>query len=200
MSGQRITQVKQLFFAKGPILQTSILRSSGFCTKDINYLLTEGYITKIKTGYYCWSASFPDLSGDLIAVAVIPHAVLSLYSAANIHDLTTVIPDAVYLTVPNKGVLPKVPTFPPIQLFRQTEHLYSLGIQVVNTHQGLLRVYDRERTVCDFFRSIETVGTDVALEVLKTYMRGNKRIQTLFEYSAELGIKARIKPYVEALL
>ena len=200
MSEKRIAQVEHIFQTQGPILHTKVLKSHGFCTKDINVLIQEGLITKIKTGYYCWSSTLPNLSDGFIAMSVIPDAVLCLYSAANHHDLTTVIPDAVYLTVPNKGVFPKKPIFPPVNLYRQIEPYYSLGIQEENTNMGILRVYDRERTVCDFFRNIDTMGTDVTLEVLKTYMQGNKRIQTLFEYTAILGIQHIIKPYVEALI
>ncbi len=200
MTEKRIKKAEHIFQNEGPIIQTKTIKSYGFCTKDINTLMARGYITKIKAGYYCWSASLSDLSDDFIAVAVVPDAVLYLYSAAKYHELTTVIPDAVYLTVPNRGVIPQSPKFPPVRIFRQTEPIYSLGIQYEKKDNGLLRVYDRERTVCDFFRSKETMGTDIALEVLKTYMQGDKRMQTLFEYAAALGIQPSIEPYVEALL
>lgn len=200
MSEKRIAQVEHIFQTQGPILHTKVLKAHGFCTKDINVLIQDGLITKIKTGYYCWSSTLPNLSDDFIAVSVVPDAVLCLYTAAAHHDLTTVIPDAVYLTVPNKGVFPKKPIFPPVKLYRQIEPFYSLGIQEKKTKMGILRVYDCERTVCDFFRNIETMGTDVTLEVLKTYMQGDKRLQTLFEYATVLRIQSTIKPYIEALI
>jgi uncharacterized protein involved in tellurium resistance len=63
-----------------------------------------------------------------------------------------------------------------------------------------LKVYDRERTVCDFIRMRNKVGKDVTLEVLKNYMAGTKRMSKLYEYAALLQIVSVIHPYLEVLV
>lgn len=64
-----------------------------------------------------------------------------------------------------------------------------------------IKIYNPERTVCDFFKYSSKIGNDVALEVLKNYMVGNKKnLQRLLEYASKLRVKKSIKQYVEALL
>jgi hypothetical protein len=63
-----------------------------------------------------------------------------------------------------------------------------------------VKVYDRERTLCDLFRMRLQIGEDVAIEVLKSYMAGAKNLQKLFEYAEILQIKGVLRPYVEALI
>jgi hypothetical protein len=63
-----------------------------------------------------------------------------------------------------------------------------------------IKIYDRERTVCDFIRMRLRIGKDAALEVLKTYMSGRKNLQKLYEYAELLQIEGVIHPYLEVLV
>ncbi|MDR3209781.1 MAG: hypothetical protein LBT36_04055 [Oscillospiraceae bacterium] len=87
-------------------------------------------------------------------------------------------------------------SFPPVELVSYAMPTFELGA----TEAGHIRVYDRERTVCDLFRKRRQLGDNLALEVLQTYMRGQRNLQTLFDYAGTLRIKGVIKPYVEALI
>jgi hypothetical protein len=63
-----------------------------------------------------------------------------------------------------------------------------------------MKIYDRERTVCDFFRMRLQIGKDCAFEVLKNYMAGKKHLQKLSEYAGLLQIKGVLHPYLEVLV
>jgi hypothetical protein len=63
-----------------------------------------------------------------------------------------------------------------------------------------LKMYDRERTVCDFIRMRLRIGKDVALEVLKTYMSGRKNLQKLYKYAGKLQIERVMHPYLRRWL
>ena len=85
-------------------------------------------------------------------------------------------------------------------MYKVIQKMYEVGIVENVMPNTKIKVYDRERTVCDFFRMRNKLGEDIALEVLKSYMSGPKNIQKLYEYAKILQIKSVIKPYVEALL
>jgi len=74
------------------------------------------------------------------------------------------------------------------------------GIQTVNKDGYSLKIYDRERTVCDFFRIRFQIGKDCAFEVLKNYMSGKRDLQRLSQYSELLHIKGVLNPYLEVLV
>jgi hypothetical protein len=75
-----------------------------------------------------------------------------------------------------------------------------VGIETVQAGNHTLKIYNRDRTVCDFIRNYLKIGKDTALEVLKTYMSGRKNLQKLYEYAERLQIEGVIHPYLEVLV
>lgn len=201
MTHERINKIKDIFDEHSPIVKAAILRKHKICSRDITELLEKGYIVKIKTGYYAWNSVFHDLHDLEIIQALIPVGVISMFSAAVIHELTTVNPIEINVSIGAKMIKPKLPEYPPVELFYTSNENLHLGIEEHAMEHMKIRVYNPERTVCDFFKFSSKVGNDVALEVMKNYMlRKNKNLQLLFEYATKLRVKKYIKPYVEVLL
>lgn len=197
----RLEKAKQIFDKQGPIVKAAVLRENKYCSKDILELVSGGYLTKIKSGYYVWSTTTPGISDMEIAASVMKNGVICLFTAAQYYELTTVNPAAIDIAVPLVGKKPLLPEYPPINLYTVKKSIFDIGIAEIKIDTGSLKMYDKERTICDFFRMRLQIGEDVALEVLKNYMAQNgKNLQKLFEYASRLRIKSIIKPYVEALL
>lgn len=142
------------------ILRSSALRKMGICSKDLKELEEADLITRLKEGYYAWSTMLDDLSDSYIATATIPDATIYGISAAAQYNLTTVIPDVVHVKVPNKGRIPQVPLYPPIQITQEKMPTFSLGRICDNSAPP---IYDIERTVCDCIKHKAEIGTDIAL-------------------------------------
>ncbi|GHU14466.1 hypothetical protein FACS1894161_5110 [Spirochaetia bacterium] len=135
-----------------------------------------------------------------IIASLIPEGIISLFSAAQYHDLTTIIPQTIEITLPSSMRTPELPGNLHITVHKTASHLYPVGIETVQSDNYTLKVYDRERTVCDFIRNRLKIGKDAALEVLKTYMSGRKNLQKLYEYAKLLQIAGVIHPYLEVLV
>ena len=201
MTNERINKIKTIFNEHSPIVKAATLREHKICSRDITELLDKGYVVKIKTGYYAWNSGFNDLHDLEIIQGLIPMGVISMFSAAVIHELTTVNPAEINVTIGAKMIKPKLPDYPPAILFYSSNENLDLGIEEHTMEHVKIRVYNPERTVCDFFKYSSKVGNDVALEVMKNYMlRKNKNLQLLFEYAKKLRVNKYIKAYVEVLL
>jgi hypothetical protein len=72
--------------------------------------------------------------------------------------------------------------------------MMSVRDETVKRKGYVLRVYDRERTLCEFFRMRLQIGKDTALEVFKQYMAGKKNLQKLYEYADTPRIKRYWNP------
>lgn len=197
MTENRIGQIHAMFRNSPGILRSSAMRKLGICSKDLRELEDEGLITRLKDGYYAWSTMLDDLSDSFIATATIPDATIYGISAAAQYNLTTVIPDAVHIKIPNKGRMPQAPLYPPIQITQEKMPMFSLGRICGNSEPP---IYDRERTVCDCIKHKAEIGTDIALEILKNYMNGPHDLQKLYRYADSMRIRTAIHPYVEALI
>ena len=182
------------------ILRMNSLHSRGITGEALQARINAGKLMKLKPGYYARADRITDMSDNEIAATVMPNGTLYLLSAAALYDLTTVIPDAVYLAVPNTGRTPQLPTYPPIILTTFKPSLFTLGRTSIRLSNGDVPIYSRERTVCDIFKHREEIGMDVALEVIRNYLHGEKDIQTLFRYAKQMRLFSMLKPYVEALV
>ena len=200
MTDSRLKKVNKLCKAEGPVLQASTLRSAGFCGKDTEELIRLGLLQRLRRGYYVSPEKLNDMDIYEILASLVPDAVLSLFSAAQYHDLSSVIPQQIDVTFP---VNKRVPVLPPdihVKIHKAIPQVYEVGIQTVKREGFPLKIYDRERTVCDFFRMRLQIGKDCAFEVLKNYMAGKKHLQKLSEYAELLQIKGVLYPYLEVLV
>jgi len=200
MTNEKQERARRVFERCGPVVKTNILRENKLFSRDIAELVSSGMIRKIKTGYYIWVSEENNVTDLELASSVIPRGIICLQSAACYYNLTTLNPTAVAIAVSSDSMRPVLPAYPPTQLVVTPAASFELGLVKETGAHGKLRIYDRERTVCDFFRKRGILGEDLALEVLKNYMNGKRRLQILFEYAGKLRVKSVIKPYVEALI
>jgi predicted transcriptional regulator of viral defense system len=195
----RIKKIDNLFNTEGPVIRASALRSAGFCGKDADELIRLGLLRRLRRGYYISPVKLNDMDTYEIISALIPDAVISLFSAAQYHELSSVIPQKPDITLPAQRRIPILPDNLHVKIYKAIPRIYEVGIQTVKKDGYLLKIYDRERTVCDFFRMRLQIGKDCAFEVLKNYMAGKKRLQRLSEYAETLQIKGVLYPYLEVL-
>jgi predicted transcriptional regulator of viral defense system len=196
----RIEKARKISRAKGPIVRSAAFRNAKFCSKDVAELVQLGYLKKIRRGYYAWRETLDSMSELEIISKLIPQGVVTLFSAAHYHDMTTVNPMSIEIAMPTDMRTPVLPDYPPVTVYKWVRHIYEVGVENIRLENCVIKLYDRERTVCDFFRMRLQIGKDVSIEVLKNYMLGTKNIQKLYEYADMLQIKTVIRPYVEALL
>jgi len=199
MTDYRIQKIDELCKAEGPVIRASTLRSAGFCGKDTHELIQLGLLHRLRRGYYISPANLNDMDTHEILAALVPDAVISLFSAAQYHDLSSVIPQKIEITLPVQRRIPVFPANLHIKIYKAIPRIYELGIETINDDGYQLKIYDRERTVCDFFRMRLQIGKDCAFEVLKNYMAGKKHLQKLSEYAELLQIKGVLYPYLEVL-
>lgn len=199
MNEVSVKALKQLFKRKGPILRSKQLKQQGYDSRSIQSLLASNDLVRLKDGYYTTSNILPKLSDAQIAVSTIPDAVLYYLSAAEHHQLSNLIPNSVYVAVPNRGVIPAKPEFPPVEITRFVPSIYDLGKILLPTEPVPIACYNRERTICDLARRWEENGKDILIEAIRSYLRGDRSLQLLYEYAEKLRVREIIHPYLEAM-
>lgn len=190
------------------------LKTASFQTRDIARLLEEGAIIKVKPGLYrlanVGAAVLPLLrgkgSGSTISQEMmdvckaLPHGVICLASALAFYDLTTFNPSEIYVAVPNAAKAPKI-DFPPLRVFYFRERFYKAGIERIEVPSCSIKIYNKEKTICDMFRYRSKYGEDLALEGLKTYLsRKEANINKLRKYAEICQVKTVMIPYLKALI
>lgn len=200
MKSQKQEKLKKIVSGK-KILQTSFLRESGFTSRDISALVKEGALLKITRGHYLWHEYAEGMNDMELVRFFMPGAVLCLFSAIDFYGLSTVNPSELHIALPRGTALPSLPENLFVKIYRMTEKQYKLGISEEKASSGKIKIYDKEKTVCDCFKFDKDVDKSVAIEVLKNYAAGGScNIQRLLEYAALMGKKKIIQTYLEAIL
>ena len=92
----------------------------------------DGDAVRIKRGVYATAEQLADTMIDV--EAIIPGGVLCLFSAWNVHGLTTSLPQAYHVAV-KRGRKITLPTFPKIELHHITDTMFDIGVEeLVNNY------------------------------------------------------------------
>lgn len=190
--------IEKFFNINKGIARTDLLLESGINHYQINHLLDNGLIIKLKHGVYKWKTDdvneWKDISG------LVPRGILCLFTACLHYELTTFVSSTYHVAIPKKAKI-VLPNYPPIQLYYWDTTAFNLGISEVVIQETRVKMYDLEKTVCDIIRFRNKVGMDIAKEVLKNYLkRPDRNIAKLNEYGRQLGISTVLSNFLTILV
>ncbi len=156
-----------------------------------------GNLVRLKRGLYALAEGV-ERSGLVDIQKVVPRGVFCLGTALSVHALGTWEPAEIHLAI-RRDYRITLPTYPPARLFSFSGARFDLGVIERATDSGIIRVYDREKTICDVIRFRNSLGLDVAMEALREYLRSpGKDIPRLLEYAKLLRMEGSIRGYLEA--
>lgn len=176
-------------------------RAAGIPLVYLKRLCEDGRLVQLGRGLY----QIPELAGTdashslAEAARLIPSGIVCLVSALNYHGLTTQLPHAVWMTIPQKARTPKVASFP-LEIVRATEPAFSAGVERVEIEGVHVPVYNAAKTVADCFKYRRRVGADVAVEALRDALRLRKATPAeIARYAAIDRVANIMRPYLEAI-
>jgi len=199
----KMEEIEKYIAKNGGFASMKELKEANFHTRDITRLVKEKTIEKIKPGFYRLAnySFFKDVNVSLITVCrAQPQAVICLLSALDYYEMTDFNPSEIYFAIPHSQKK-KIIITPPVKTFFFRERFYKPGIEIMKTKYGELRIYNREKTVCDMFRYRNKLGEDLATQALKSYLKQkNKSIATLIKFAEICQVKTVITPILKGLL
>jgi predicted transcriptional regulator of viral defense system len=190
--------VKEIFDQNEGVVPMGTLLKSGINHYQINLLLDNELIVKLKHGVYKWKTENENEWEDL--THLVPYGVLCLFTACLYYELSTFVSSTYHIAIPKKSKI-VLPDYPPIQLYYWDTNSFNLGIVENIIQQTNVKMYDIEKTVCDIIRLRNKVGIDIAKEVLKNYLkRPDRNIAKLNEYARQLNISTVLNNFLTILL
>ncbi len=192
------TSIKKLFEQSGGVLTTQELEEAGISYYYVRKLIENEQIERVKQGVYCWLNG----EGDELAEVqkIVPNGIFCLFTAALLYELTTFVPSGYHVAIPRKDKV-TLPAYPPINLYYWDDNQYKLGQADIIRQNVSLRIYDREKTVCDFIKFRNKVGIDITKEALKNYLNLRERnLNKLMAYARQMKISTIVNQYLEILV
>lgn len=189
------TALTPLFKQNGGYIRTKDFAGNRQLFNCLKKQVLAGSVEKIKPGLYR-DIHFPQKQDWEEVALIVPKGIFCLFSAWQIHELSTHVSSVFHLAVAHKAKV-KLPDYPPIKLYHWTEPYLKTGVEI---KKGFM-VYDREKAVCDAIRHRNKVGVDIAAEVIKNYLKQKDRnLDKLLHYAGILKAEEQLQQYLSVLL
>ncbi len=185
---------------KGPV-RARDLDQDGIPRAYLKRLCDRGVLERVDRGLYRLAeASATELSSLAEAAKRVPHAIVCLLSALQVHGLTTESPHAVWVLIDRRARMPKL-AYPKLEVVRASGAAREHGVETRVIDGVKVQLTTPAKTVADCFRFRRHVGLEVALAAIKDYLKTRKgSIDELVEAGRADRIYTFMRPYLEALV
>jgi predicted transcriptional regulator of viral defense system len=190
-------EVKKIFERHGYVMRTAELRASKIYYENIQRLVSDGVIEKIKQGYYHLIDENNNSEVNIIN-RLFPDAVLCMNTALFYYGYSDRTPNEWYLAV-NKDISKyrvKI-DYPFIKTYFLEPDILSLGITEGVIDGNTVRIYDKDRTICDCLRYIGKMDKEIFNKAVQGYVQDPKKnIPNLIRYAKPLRVQKKVKDLI----
>ena len=180
-------------------ITTSMVTEAGVQRRTLTELVEKGSIYRVERGIY----SLPDTWEDEMYHLQyrFSKGIFSNETALYLHDLSDRTPIVYTMTFPHGYNAQGAKKSGVIAKFTIADN-YGLGVTEVSSPCGNeIKVYDKERTLCDIVKGNNSCDISLINKAMKAYANSyNKNINTLISYAEQLRVRSKILRYMEVLL
>lgn len=184
---------------KNGLISTKEVVEANIPRQYLSIFVKEGKLIRITYGVYKTPNTFDD---ELYRIQLINQRVIySHETALFLHGLTDRDPFDWTVTVPfgyNATHLKKNG----VNIHTVNKDIYKLGITYLKTvYNRAVKVYDKERTICDIVRNRNNMDISILNDSIKNYLKAKDRnVPLLLRYARKLNVENIIRNYLEILL
>ena len=186
----------QIMNVNNGMLSTRMIEPLNINRQYLSIMEDNNMIEKASRGIYLFPNTFEDSYFSF--QQKYKKVVFSHMNALYFYGLTEEFPYDYTVTVPQRYHVDTVNE--KCNVFYVSEEIYEMGISEVETPSGnKVRVYDKERCICDVIRSKGRMDKEQVKKTVKQYIKcSDKDINKLVKYSKKLGINEMVSEIVGA--
>ena len=192
LSEQDKTFLGKIFLNYNFTMTTAQLNKEKLYYRDIQRMLDEGLIEKVKRGYYHWIEDYGTSEVALIN-SLFPDAVFCMETALFFYKYSDRNPAEWNITVDKNTSRQRTNIdYPFIKAYRVEPALLNLGETDGIIEFTKVRIYDRDRTICDVLRNMSKMDKEIFNKAIQRYVNDpQKNIPNLMEYAKALRVQKK---------
>ena len=180
-------------------IRTSDVEAAGVSRPMIKKYMDAGKLEQVRKGLYVLTDGFFDEFAILQVQST--KAIYSYGTALFLWGLSDRTPHIFDITLPrgtNVSRLKKDNIN--LRCHYVDKELYEIGITETVSPQGArVKLYDKERCICDLIRNKDQVDIQIYTQAIKCYFKSNPDSRKLLKYGKVFGIVDKIRTYMEVL-
>lgn len=192
-------QIKALAENGDGIIRTAEVEAAGISRPMLKKYMDAGQLERVRKGLYTLRDGLADEYSLLQAQC--SKAVYSYGTALFLWGMSDRTPHLVDITVPHGTNLSRLRRDnPDLRCHYVQKEFYELGIAETGSPQGgSVRLYDKERCICDLIRDKDQMELQLFTQAIKDYFKGKTNPRKLLKYGKLFGIEDKIRIYMEVL-
>lgn len=193
--------IKNIINNNDGIAKTSDFVAEGLTNYDVANLCKEGYLERIRHGYY-QLAGREDVKEEQVIASLLPESIVCVESALFHYGYSDFLPRLWSIAVPRTFSRTRlhIDSLATKVYFVQPT-LFDLGKTIGDFNGVHLAVYDRERTICDCFKYRTKLDNEMFNKALNTYAADKKKnLRNLSIYAKEMRVYKKMIDVMEVLL
>lgn len=190
----RIPFLRDMFSEYDYIMTNTEMQERGIYYTTVQKLVEMGLVKKVKRGYYHWIGGDGD-SEIMMIDRLFPDAVLCMETALFYYQYIDQRPNVWHIAIDKNTSKQRVKvSYPPIRAYRVEFELLVFGESEGEIDNVKVRIYDRDRTICDVLRCNGKIEEALWMQAAENYLRDpEKNIPNLIRYAKRLRVKKRVK-------
>jgi len=192
-----IEEIRQFFDENGGLLRTKQLYANKVFYDNVQQLVRDGHIEKIRYGYYQWIDVDNPSEARLIS-QLFPDGILNMYTALFYYGYSNRTPHAWHLAVSKDSGKSRFKIDHPfVRPYFVEPRLLDMGLTAGTIDGNPVRIYDKERTICDCLRYRNKIDREIFVKAMQGYVNDtSKNIPRMMEYAKKLRGTESVKNLV----
>lgn len=188
---------REIFEKYGGMMQTKQLEAENIFYRRIQQLIQEGYVEKIRYGYYQWAD--PDDFSEVGTISrLFPDAILCMDTALRYYGYSDRTPGDWHLAVSKDSGKSRFKIdYPFVKPYYVEPSVLELGLTAGEVDGHSVRIYDKDRVICDCLRYRNKIDKEIFNKAVQGYINdAGKSIPRLMEYAETLRVKRPAKELI----
>jgi len=179
------------------MMRTKQLQEEGILYRPLQKLIEQGYVEKVRYGYYQW-VDHDDFSEVSTVIRLYPDAVLCMDTALRHYGYSDRTPGEWHLAVSKDSGKSRFRIdYPFVRPYYVEPSILELGLIDGEIDGHKVRIYDKERIICDCLRYRNKMDKEIFNKAIQAYIADpSKRVPKLLEYAGILRVKKIVKDLI----
>lgn len=193
--------IQKIIENNGGIAKTSDFAAKGINKCEVATLCKEGFIERIRRGFYQLPQS-NTLAEEQLIRELLPQGIICVESALFRYGYSDFSPREWSIAVPRTATraVKSMEEFPMKAYYIQKKFL-DIGKSTNNFNGVILPIYDRERTICDCFKYRTKLDNEIFNKAVNAYADDEKKnLANLSKYAKEMNLYTKVMNVMEVLL
>lgn len=183
------------------ITRTSDFNTGGIRNDELSKFCENGELYRVRQGVYS-ATPVDEISEELLLAKLLPDAIICVESALYFYGYSDHVPTEWNIAIPRTFSRSRLKIN---RLFLKPrfiqEDLFLLGQSTGNFNGYDLKIYDRERCICDCFKYKNKIDSELFNKALNAYANDpQKNLMKLLDYARKMRVQKKVREIMEVLL